>query len=87
MDVKCFARLPRLVAGQFDVRHSRENIRKGDLRLQSGQRRAEAEWDSVTKGKVRVGRSGNVEAMGVFEAALISVGGPDLRKHELSGRN
>src|SRR6188472_2460523 len=61
-------------AGELDLADPRHELLEGDLDLEPGQVRAEAEMDAAgTEGHVQVRVAADVEAIGVVEHLLVAV--------------
>src|SRR5688572_91953 len=72
--MKGLPRLPRFVAGAFEIREAFENIPKRDFRLHARECRAEAGVNSVAERNVRIGIARDVEAVPVRKLLWIAVG-------------
>src|SRR5579883_907298 len=79
VDVQRFARFPRAVERQFQLRETRHQVGQRNARFHSRERGADAEMGAVSERDVRIGVAFHIEALGVGEDARVSVGGADHR--------
>src|SRR5207249_1497813 len=86
VNVQSSSRLPGFIAGQLDVVKPLEEIVKGDFRFHPGQRRAQAEVDSVAESDVRIRVASNVKFFAALELIFISIGRSDHRQHQVPGQ-
>ena len=86
-DVQSSAGLPRFVTGTRKATNLGEELDKGDSRLETRQRRADAEVNAVAEGEMRIGRASNVKAVRVGELDGIAVCGANHGQHPFARWN